>query len=199
MPPKGGKKSAATRRAEKIKPLVEEEPAEVYKHGDKRKNISSSGQADYDTTPVEKKKYAYDPHLDPQLTWAGKAERISFDVDTVSLHIHERISTQAILRAIRSKVVQRTLFNDPAEDLKPGQRIEFYKHDMNWANRLILGDSLVVMNSLLEREKSRSPRAQRRAEPSTCTRATSAKSPASPTKPRMPARSGSSSRAASTA
>src|SRR5581483_681550 len=73
-------------------------------------------------------------------------------VDTVSLHIHERISTQAILRAIRSKAVQRTLFNDPAEELKPGQRVEFYKHDMGWTNRLILGDSLVVMNSLLERE-----------------------------------------------
>lgn len=149
---RGKPKSQAERRADKIKPLVEGENVEDYRHQDKRKNIPSSGQADYDTTPVEKKTYKYDPHLDPQLHWAGKAERLSFDVDTVSLHIHERISTQAILRAIRSKAVQRTLFNDPSEDLKPGQRVEFYKHDMGWTNRLILGDSLVVMNSLLERE-----------------------------------------------
>ena len=44
--------------------------------------------------------YQYDPHLDPQLVWAGKAEHTSFDVDTVSLHIHERASTAAILRAV---------------------------------------------------------------------------------------------------
>ncbi|HEV8361432.1 MAG TPA: DNA methyltransferase, partial [Candidatus Thermoplasmatota archaeon] len=148
------KKSAVQRRAEKVRPLTEGagESAEDYRHGDRRKNIPGSGQADYDTAPVERKKYAYDPHLDPQLVWAGKAERTSFEVDTVSLHIHERISTQAILRAAQSRAVQRTLFNDPAEELKPAQRVEFYKHDMGWTNRLILGDSLVVMNSLLERE-----------------------------------------------
>ena len=43
----------------------------------------------------EKKHYEYNPHLDPQLTWAGKKEGTSFDIDTVSVHIHERISTQA--------------------------------------------------------------------------------------------------------
>jgi len=94
--------------------------------------------------------YSYDPHLDPQLVWAGKAEHTSFDVDTVSLHIHERVSTAAILRAVRREEVQRTLFSDPQFSLD--QELAFYQHEMDWANRLILGDSLLVMNSLLRRE-----------------------------------------------
>lgn len=102
MPSRSPKrKSASWRRAEKVQPLLEGESVEDYRHGDKRKNIPGSGQADFDTAPVERRKYAYDPHLDPQLVWAGKAEHTSFEVDTVSLHIHERISTQAILRAAR--------------------------------------------------------------------------------------------------
>ena len=43
-----------------------------------------------------KKSYAYDPHLDPQLIWAGKAERTSFEVPTVSLHVHERTDPRTI-------------------------------------------------------------------------------------------------------
>ena len=92
----------------------------------------------------------FDPHEDPQLVWAGKAEHTSFDVDTVSLHIHERVSTAAILRAVRREEVQRTLFSDPQFSLD--QELAFYQHEMDWANRLILGDSLLVMNSLLRRE-----------------------------------------------
>jgi adenine-specific DNA-methyltransferase len=45
-----------------------------------------------------KKTYAYDPHLDPQLVWAGKAERTSFEVPTVSLHVRERIGSHTIYR-----------------------------------------------------------------------------------------------------
>ena len=57
---------------------------------------------EFDRPPPKKtREYAYDPHLDPQLVWSGKAERTSFEVDTVSLHIHERVSTQAILRAVQ--------------------------------------------------------------------------------------------------
>jgi adenine-specific DNA-methyltransferase len=92
----------------------------------------------------------FDPHEDPQLVWAGKDEHTSFDVDTVSLHIHERVSTAAILRAVRREEVQRTLFSDPQFSLD--QELAFYHHEMDWANRLILGDSLLVMNSLLRRE-----------------------------------------------
>ena len=50
-----------------------------------------------------KKAYSYDPHLDPQLVWAGKAEHTSFEVPTVSLHVHERIDPRTIVEAVRKK------------------------------------------------------------------------------------------------
>ncbi|GAB4371080.1 MAG: site-specific DNA-methyltransferase [Calditrichia bacterium] len=103
-----------------------------------------------------KKTYAYDPHLDPQLVWAGKAEHTSFDVPTVSLHVHERIDPRTIIEAVRKKnghtgPVQLGLFEEErCEPLRDA--IEFYKHKHGWSNRLIAGDSLLVMNSLLEKE-----------------------------------------------
>lgn len=48
-----------------------------------------------------KKVHAYDPHLDPTLVWAGKAERTSFEIPTVSLHVHERIDPRSIIEAVR--------------------------------------------------------------------------------------------------
>ena len=131
--------------------LVDEDRVGDYRHADaSRTNIPEAGLATQDTTPVEPRRYSYDPHLDPRLVWAGKAEHTSFDVDTVSLHIHERVSTAAVLRAVRREDVQRTLFSDPAFSVE--QELDFYQHEMDWANRLILGDSLLVMNSLLRRE-----------------------------------------------
>jgi adenine-specific DNA-methyltransferase len=95
--------------------------------------------------------YAYDPHLDPQLVWAGKAEHTSFEVDVVPLHIHEWVSPRAILRAVRrSDPLQLDLFGETP--LPASQQAEFYQHEIGWANRLILGDSLLVMNSLLVKE-----------------------------------------------
>lgn len=86
-----------------------------YRHAEaSRTNIPEAGLATQDTAPVEPVRYSYDPHLDPQLVWAGKAEHTTFDVDTVSLHIHERVSTAAVLRAVRREDVQRTLFSDPS-------------------------------------------------------------------------------------
>ncbi len=49
---------------------------------------------DTDPDAGAKKTYAYDPHLDPQLQWAGKAEHTSFELPTVSLHVHERIAVK---------------------------------------------------------------------------------------------------------
>ena len=49
---------------------------------------------------VGRKTYAYEPHLDPQLVWAGKAEHTSFTVPTVSLHVHERIDPRTIVEAV---------------------------------------------------------------------------------------------------
>lgn len=89
-------------------------------------------------------------HHQPWLEWSGKREKKGFQVDPVALHIHERVSTQAILRAVQRQDIQRSLFADPEMDAKAA--VEFYQHDVDWANRLILGDSLQVMASLARRE-----------------------------------------------
>ncbi len=90
----------------------------------------------------------------PFLDWAGKAERVSFDVPTLPLFVHERLSTKAILETLkgheRDRQMELQLFADPQLPLH--QQLAAYEHPGPWANRLILGDSLVVMNSLLEYE-----------------------------------------------
>jgi adenine-specific DNA-methyltransferase len=90
----------------------------------------------------------------PFLDWAGKAERLSFDVPTLPLFVHERLSTKAILQTLtghaRDRQMEMQLFADP--QLSLAQQLEAYEHKGGWVNRMILGDSLVVMNSLLEYE-----------------------------------------------
>jgi adenine-specific DNA-methyltransferase len=99
----------------------------------------------------------YDPHLDPQLVWAGKKEHASFEVPTVSLHVHETIDPRTIIDAVRRRngnglPLQPSLFERPEENLPLRDAIDFYKHAHGWSNRLIAGDSLLIMNSLLEKE-----------------------------------------------
>jgi adenine-specific DNA-methyltransferase len=133
---------------------------EQYRHQDKqRANNPPVGLVTQDTDRDmgTKKTYSYDPHLDPVLTWAGKAEHTSFDVPTVSLHVHERIDPRTILEAVHASNGSRTptqgsLFEQPTETLPLRQAVNFYKHAHGWSNRLIAGDSLLVMNSLLEKE-----------------------------------------------
>ena len=91
----------------------------------------------------------------PFLDWAGKAERLSMEVPTLPLFVHERLSTQAILQTLkghkREGVDQNlSLFGDPQRPLV--ERMRPYEHRDKWVNRMVLGDSLVVMNSLLEYE-----------------------------------------------
>ncbi len=86
----------------------------------------------------------------PWLEWAGKREKRAFEVEPVALHIHERIAAQAIVKVAARQDVQRDLFADPK--LSYREAVQFYQHDMDWANRMILGDSLQVMASLARRE-----------------------------------------------
>jgi adenine-specific DNA-methyltransferase len=117
----------------------------------RRKNNPPAGMAPtYEVQERRTTTYEYDPHLDPQLVWAGKAEQTSFELDVVSLHIHERISARAILEAAKKPDPQPWLFGET--ELKPYEEIEFYQHEVGWTNRLMLGDSLLVMNSLLIKE-----------------------------------------------
>jgi adenine-specific DNA-methyltransferase len=97
----------------------------------------------------------------PYLNWAGKAERTSFQVDTVSLHVHERVDPATILARAAKRLKggqgaeewrQVDLFAAPFENLPLRQAIDFYQHEKGWSNRLIAGDSLLVMNSLLQKE-----------------------------------------------
>ena len=89
-------------------------------------------------------------HHSPWLEWAGKQEARSFAVDPVALHIHERVSAKAIVKVAERENVQRELFADP--QLEYLEAVQFYQHDVDWTNRLILGDSLTVMSSLAQRE-----------------------------------------------
>ena len=89
-------------------------------------------------------------HHEPWLEWAGKQETKSFTVDPVALHKHEHVSAKAILKVAARENVQRELFADPQQTYD--KALEFYKHDVDWTNRLILGDSLMVMSSLAKRE-----------------------------------------------
>ena len=133
-----------------------EKHIEQYEHSDKKRaNNPPVGlvtpKSDPDTG--KKKTYEYDPHLDPQLRWAGKAEHTSFEVPTVSLHVHERIDPKTIIDTVtkeKTGPAQMSLFKTEQKPLR--EAIDFYKHKEGWSNRLIAGDSLLVMNSLLEKE-----------------------------------------------
>ncbi|MFH1051421.1 MAG: site-specific DNA-methyltransferase [bacterium] len=129
-------------------------PLEQYTHADKeRLNNPPVGLVTPSTDGlVAEKKYEYDPHLDPQLVWAGKAEHTSFTIPTVSLHVHEKIDPKTIIDGIRNGKEEQhpSLFESDKKPLR--EAVEFYKHKDNWTNRLVAGDSLLVMNSLLEKE-----------------------------------------------
>jgi len=133
-------------------------PIEQYDHkGKKRANNPPVGLVTPETDrETGEKTYSYDPHLDPQLVWAGKAEHTSFEVPTVSLHVHERIDPRSIIEAVRKRngedYEQASFFHLVEENPPLREAIEFYKHKHGWSNRLIAGDSLLVMNSLIAKE-----------------------------------------------
>lgn len=140
-------------------PKKSKKEIETYTHPEEqRPNNPPVGLVTPETDKdLAKKTYSYDPHLDPSLQWAGKAERLSFEVPTVSLHVHERIDPRTVIQAVtkketKSRLPFKSFFDAPNENPPLREAVEFYKHPHNWSNRLIAGDSLLVMNSLLEKE-----------------------------------------------
>ncbi|MBK8039830.1 MAG: site-specific DNA-methyltransferase [Verrucomicrobiaceae bacterium] len=137
---------------------------EAIKHGDaKRKNIPSAEQQSILQKEVEHPKHIRYPRntdLDPQLVWRGKDEQDWSDlvVNAPPLYIQEKVHPKALIDDLlrQSKEtapeVQFDLFNDFNGIPKGADKTEFYAHDQNWSNRMILGDSLQVMASLAERE-----------------------------------------------
>jgi adenine-specific DNA-methyltransferase len=135
---------------------------ESIRHKDKRVNIPTEELRDFvadEELAPKTMLYPRDPSLDPQLVWKGKDEQDREDlaVPVVPIYIQEKIHPQAIIDALprieRSNDKQSGLFADfnggPAEF---AQKVEFYHHEQNWSNRMILGDSLLVMTSLAEKE-----------------------------------------------
>ena len=137
-------------------------PVDSIRHKDKRKNIPTEELRDFVVEEENAPKtmlYPRDPSLDPQLVWKGKDEQdvMNLSVPVVPIYIQEKIHPQAIIDAMPRKEQegdnQQDLFSDfngLPEDFD--QRVDFYHHDGNWSNRMILGDSLLVMTSLAEKE-----------------------------------------------
>jgi adenine-specific DNA-methyltransferase len=143
-------------------------PIDSVKHKDKRSNIPTEELRRFATeeelSPKQIKYpgllYARDPSLDPQLVWKGKDQQDQEElvVPAVPVYIQEKIHPQAIIEDVRAQAKkakpekQLDLFGDFNGIPSFEQMVEFYQHEANWSNRMILGDSLLVMTSLAEKE-----------------------------------------------
>ena len=135
---------------------------ESIRHKDKRANIPTEELRDFvadEELAPKTMLYPRDPSLDPQLVWKGKDEqdREDLSVLVVPVYIQEKIHPQAIIDALprieQSGDDQTNLFADfNGGPVEFNQKVDFYHHEQNWSNRLILGDSLLVMTSLAEKE-----------------------------------------------
>jgi adenine-specific DNA-methyltransferase len=138
------------------------------RHKDTRPNIPTEELRDF--VAVEESappvlRYPRDPSLDPQLVWKGKDEQDGKDLEVpaVPIYIQEKIHPQAIIDDLlrqsrdRAKIADKQGAFDLFDDFNGlpqdfDQRVDFYRHTSHWANRFILGDSLLVMSSLAEKE-----------------------------------------------
>jgi adenine-specific DNA-methyltransferase len=136
-------------------------PLDSIRHKDKRTNIPTEELRDFVTDDEKAPKtihYPRDLSLDPQLVWTGKDEQDSHDLEvpSVPVYIQEKIHPQAIIEQVRAnakqeQMAQMSLFSD-FNGIEFQDLIEFYQHEQNWTNRMILGDSLLIMTSLDEKE-----------------------------------------------
>ena len=137
-------------------------PVESIKHKDSRKNIPTEELRDFvadDEISPKKVLYPRDQSLDPQLVWKGKDEQDSkpLEVPVLPIYIQEKIHPQALIENLRETAKKGEeepefqLFDD-FNGIEFEDMIEFYQHDQHWQNRMILGDSLLAMNSLAEKE-----------------------------------------------
>jgi len=142
-------------------------PVVALKHKDKRKNIPTQELRDFvadeEQAPGSVRLpgllYARDPSLDPQLVWKGKDEqdRHPLELPVLPVYIQEKIHPQAIVEEVRARAKRDApeatldLFGD-FNGIRFEELVDFYHHEQNWSNRMILGDSLLVMTSLAEKE-----------------------------------------------
>src|SRR5690242_13893499 len=131
-------------------------PVDAIRHEDKRLNIPTADSEELlneeAAQPVQLR-WERDPSLDPQLVWKGKDEQDGEDlvVDAPPIYIQEKIVPQVLIENLRRPPGQDQLhlFAD-FDGLSGWEAVEYYQHDANWSNRMILGDSLQVMASLAE-------------------------------------------------
>jgi len=148
------------------KPNGRQVPVSSLKHKDKRTNIPTRELQDFVKDEEKSPKtvsypgllYARDPSLDPQLVWKGKDEQDQkpLEVPAVPVYIQEKIHPQAIVEQVKAEAKKAApkmadLFGD-FNNIKFEDMVDFYRHEQNWSNRMILGDSLLVMTSLAEKE-----------------------------------------------
>jgi adenine-specific DNA-methyltransferase len=151
------------------KAVTENTPVDTIRHADKRTNIPTEELRDFvddDERAPQIMRYPRDTSLDPQLVWKGKDEQDAQDLEVpvLPIYIQEKIHPQVIIKDFLAHYdpggvkevtgsYQAKLHDDfnglPQEFDK---RVDFYHHEQNWANRLVLGDSLQVMTSLAEKE-----------------------------------------------
>jgi adenine-specific DNA-methyltransferase len=140
-------------------------PVDAIVHADKRTNLPTADAHDFVSEGVEQPatlRYPRDPSLDPQLVWKGKDAQDGDDlvVEAPPIYIQEKIDPRVLVENLRRTAAkpedepELTLF-ETFDGLDEMELVDFYEHQANWSNRMILGDSLQVMASLAEREALR--------------------------------------------
>jgi adenine-specific DNA-methyltransferase len=144
------------------KPAAPTSVQAVHHTGDSRVNIPTAetqSLAEAGQTGPQTLRYPRDPSLDPQLVWKGKDQQDGEDlvVPAIPIYIQEQISPKAIIEDLRATTAagrdaQLDLFSGDFNGMAFAERVDFYRHPMKWSNRMILGDSLLAMSSLAEKE-----------------------------------------------
>jgi len=142
-------------------------PVDALEHSDKRTNIPTADAQDFigpEIEQIRRVRLERDESLDPQLVWKGKYDADGAGEDLIAdappIYIQEKIDPRVLIESLRRTAArpedepELTLF-DSFDGLDELDQVDFYHHQANWSNRMILGDSLQVMASLAEREKLR--------------------------------------------
>ncbi len=142
-------------------------PVDALEHSDKRTNIPTADAQDFvgpEIEQIRRVRLERDESLDPQLVWRGKYDADGAGGDLIAdappIYIQEKIDPRVLIENLRRTAArpedepELTLF-DSFDGLDELDQVDFYQHQANWSNRMILGDSLQVMASLAEREKLR--------------------------------------------
>ncbi|MFI5871308.1 site-specific DNA-methyltransferase [Streptomyces sp. NPDC051445] len=167
---------AAPRRGSTRTAANSTKAVQAIRHEDTRVNIPTADAIDLVTEEVEQSRtlvYPRDSSLDPQLVWKGKDEqdRQNLEVPAPPIFRQERIEPRYLVKQLMDETKRRlengegesareelSLFGtDFFDDGIPDEldKVDWYNHQMNWTNRMIMGDSLQVMASLAERENLR--------------------------------------------